>query len=313
MPDLGSIREVPLRELWPNEARDFTPWLADHLGTLGGTLGMDLELRRREAEVGDFSLDLLAKDTGSGHNVIIENQLAPSDHDHLGKLITYAAAYEATVIIWICEVFREEHRQALDWLNSNTETDIEFFAVTVDLVRIDDSRPAVRFTPVVFPNEWRRERRREAAGASPKGEAYRVFFQALIDDLRENHRFTNARVGQPQNWYSFASGISGITYSASLVLGDRARAEVYIDVGDAEENKSIFDALHEDRETIERQFGSQLSWEPLDERRACRIAVYRPGSIEASSEELGEIRKWMATNLLKLKEIFGPRLAEVVA
>ena len=193
---LSKIKRLDLREVWPKEASDFTPWLADNIEELGAALGMDLELEAREASVGDFSLDLLAKDLGTSRIVVIENQLTQTDHDHLGKLLTYAGDFGASVVIWVAETIREEHRQALEWLNQRTDTDTEFFGVVVELLQIDDSKPAYDFKPVVFPNEWQKTKRSQAAGrVSSKGEAYRQYYQPLIDELREKHKFTGARLG----------------------------------------------------------------------------------------------------------------------
>lgn len=303
--EFEKIEHVNLRKIWPNEASDFTPWLAENINALGEALGIELELEGCEQCVGDFSLDMLAKDLGSGRNVIIENQLTPTDHDHLGKLLTYAAGYDAAIIIWISEGIREEHRQALDWLNQITGEETSFFGVAVEVLKIGDSKPAFNFKPVVFPNEWQKTKRRSASTVSIRAEAYRAFFQKLIDDLRGNHRFTNARVGQPQSWYSFSSGIQGVYYDASFALGSRVRVDLYIDRDD----KALFDSLRTNKQAIEEAFGQELEWERIDERRASRIAVYRLGSIDAPDEQLKDIHSWVVSNLLKFKEVF-PRWIE---
>ena len=148
MVDLGAIERVDLREVWPHEAQDFTPWLAENLDKLGEALGLDLELQSAEAAVGPFSLDVLARDSGSDRPVIIENQLETSDHDHLGKLLTYAAGYDAYAVVWLTREFRDEHRAALDWLNQRTVEDTAFFGVVVEAWQIDGSRPAPHFRTV---------------------------------------------------------------------------------------------------------------------------------------------------------------------
>lgn len=308
----GNLKKVELRSIWPNEAYDFTPWLAKNLDSLGGAIGKELEFSESEASAGDFSVDILARDLGTGHPVVIENQFGNTDHDHLGKLLTYASGFDAGIVIWIAESLREEHRQALEWLNQRTNLDTQFFGVIIEILQIDDSQPVYNFKPVVFPNEWRKSQKSKTEKAlSSRAEAYQGYFQKLIDILREKYSFTGARVGQPQNWYSFASrlsGLSGITYGTSFALGSRVRAELYIDQGDAEENRHLFEYLMSDKEQIEQGFGEPFEWEPLDEKRACRIAVYRPGSIENSEEVLDEIRNWAIDRLLKLKKVFEPHL-----
>jgi hypothetical protein len=308
----GELKHVALRDLWPHEAMSFTPWLAEHLADLGKALGLDLELTAREAPVGSFSLDLLAHDLGRNRIVIIENQLEPTNHDHLGKLLTYAAGHDASIVIWVAQDFRDEHRQTLDWLNQHTDTNIEFFGVVVEVLRIDDSRPAFNFKLVAFPNEWRKQNVGEPVGQlSLRGEAYRTFFQPLIDDLRTKHHFTNARIAQPQSWYAFASGVNGCAYSACFALGHRARVELYLDRPNADVNKHVFDELYTQRDAIEAAFSESLSWERLDDRKASRVAVYRAGSIEDAAATLEEIRRWMIEHLLRMKSIFGPRLTHL--
>ena len=193
---LATIDKVDLREVWPNEAADFTPWLAENIAELGGALGMDLAVQAREAPVGTNRLDLLASD-GSGRTVVIENQLGITDHNHLGQLLTYMAGFDANVIVWIARNFRDEHAEALSLLNRRTGEDTEFFGIEVELWSIDKSRPAVNFKLVTAPNEWGKQTTSNPpAGTSERSERYRDFFQGLIDTLREEHHFTNARKAQ---------------------------------------------------------------------------------------------------------------------
>lgn len=305
----GKIKKLNLRDIWPHERKDFSPWLSDNIDALGEALGMELELQSTEAPVGDFSLDLLAKDLGTGSTVIIENQLTQTDHDHLGKLLTYAAGYNASTVVWVADLIRDEHKQALEWLNQRTDEETQFFGVVVEVIKIDDSKPAYSFNPIVSPSEWRKSKKREISGTvTPRGEAYRNYFQSLIDELREKYQFTNAKIGQPQSWYVFSSGVSNIPFAACFGPVGKARTELYIDVGDGEKNKALFDWLYEQRDEIQSKVGQELEWERLDDKRASRIAVYRKGSIQSDEEELMDIKAWHIENLLQFKKVFTPLL-----
>lgn len=302
------------REVWQHEAFDFTPWLAENIGLLGNALGMDLELTGIEAPVGDFSVDLVAKDLGSGGQIVIENQLTATDHDHLGKLITYAAGVDAQTIVWLADTIREEHRQALDWLNQRMDVQTRFFGVVIEVLQIDDSKPALNFKIVVFPNEWRKATQRQRTmPASGRSEKYRAFYQTLIDYLRENHRFTGARLGQPQNWYSFASGYSGVGYSLFFTSGNKVRAEVSLNHRDANRNHFVFDALQKEAQKLGDEFGEQLEWERVDDRKGSRIGVYTDGSIEDDDQSLELLRRWSVERLLALRRCFDEPLGRVLA
>jgi hypothetical protein len=260
-----------------------------------------------EASVGDFACDIEAREVGTNRPVIIENQLESTNHTHLGQLLTYAAGLDAAVVVWISPEFRDEHRQAIDWLNRHTDDQIDFFGISLEILRIDGSKPAVQFRPVAFPNTARPG----SIAISETGSVYQRFFQPLVDDLREKHHFTNARAAQPANWISFTSGTPRIGYNASFARGGRLRAEVYIDVGNKIGNKAIFDSLHSQREVIEKAMGEELVWERLDNRRASRIsAVLDNASVENADEKGDELRSWLIGHLLKIKSVFGTRIAQ---
>lgn len=310
---IGKLNRLNLRRVWPNEASDFTPWLAGNIQELGKVLGMELALEATEASVGDFSLDILAKDLGSGRKVVIENQLTQTDHDHLGKVITYAAGFGASVVIWVSESIREEHRQALEWLNQRTDTETEFFGVVVEVLQIDQSNPAYDFKPIVFPNEWQKAKRTQSAGVvSAKGEAYRQYFQALIDVLRDKYKFTGAKVAQPQNWYTFSIGTTGVTLAAVFTGEGSARVELYINIDVAETNKALFDWLYLRKGQIEEALGFALQWQRLDGKQASRVCVDQPGKIGSNEDELARLREWQVEVLLTFKKLFGPLVKQGV-
>ena len=303
MVNLGTIEQVDLREVWPHEAQDFTPWLADNLDKLGEALGLDLELQSAEAAVGSFSLDVLAHDLGSNRPVIIENQLEVTNHDHLGKLLTYAAGYDAYAVVWLTREFRDEHRQALDWLNQRTDEETQFFGVVVEAWKIDDSRPAPHFRLMAFPNDWQKHTATATRGirsenVSETRERYREFFQSLTDTMRDEHGFTNARTVRGKNYASYGSGFPRIRYAAVFRRGGNAGIEIWDD-------KRKLHHLFNQKESLELALGEPLNWDN-------NIASYRDGSIDDDPETLEEIQDWMVDRLLAFKRVFTPHLQELV-
>jgi hypothetical protein len=212
-------------------------------------------------------------------------------------------------LVFVADEIPVELRRVVEFMNGQMDP-AEVLAVEIKQYVGEESKVLV---PRVMGQTVEAQRKKSGTTNKPseRGEAYREFFQQLIDDLRERG-FTNARLGQPQNWYTFASGLQGIGYGASFAQGGHARAEIYIDRGDAAINKTLFDELVSARKSAEEDFGETLSWERLDEKKACRVAVYRPGSIEDDAQTLEVVRAWMVERLLRLKDVFGWRIAKLL-
>ena len=311
--DLAKIEKISdLRSVWPNEASNFTPWLADNIHLLGEALGMDLEKGDTEAPVGNFSVDILTSDNGNGQLVVIENQLAQTDHSHLGQLLTYMAGRNANVIVWIAERFRDEHRAALDALNERTGEDTQFFGIEVELWQIDNSRPAVNFKLVATPNGWSKQTGGRRSALSEEEESFRTFFQELVDSLTPTLRWSNRKLHQRVHRFSAGHGRKADFRASFSRDKERCRVEVCLDGQDGKSNKGLFDHLVEHRVAIEAAIGVGLEWERWDDRPACRISVTRPGAITADEETLVDIQQWMVANLLKFKQAFGPRLDDLI-
>ena len=316
-PNLAKIERVDLREAWPNEAREFTPWLAENIAELGAALGMDLELQEIEAAVGNYSLDILAKDRKTNDVVIIENQLERTDHDHLGKLLTYASGSDANVIVWVSREFRDEHRQALHWLNWGNIDQRQFYGIVVELWRIGDSALAPHFDLVERPRDWPKERRpivpEESISVSNHDQPYKAFFQDLIDALQtSNFEAAIGRTGRPLSLAFFASGIRGFKYMTHFDEGRTAQVSLMIDAGDRETNVALLENLEQSRDQFDYEFGLELYWDRMEGSKVCRIAVVRPGSISDNEDTLGVIKLWMVDNLLKFRDVFGPRLVDLM-
>jgi hypothetical protein len=286
-PTLGRLVPVALREVWAHEALDFTPWLLANADALGEALDMDLEITIAEHPVGGFSLDLIATDLRSNERVIIENQIETTDHAHLGQLLTYAGGTDPVNIVWIAAEFRDEHRAALDWLNQRTDADTRFFGVEVRAVRIGDSLPAPLFHVVAKPNDWgksiRTQARSQEGSASEKNLLYATFWDRYLTRVTKEHPdWTRARKPPAQNWFPTRSGVSGVQFTVSF--GRRGlQSELYFDHPDPTANIAMFEALHGLRDAIESAYGGTLSFEPLTDRKACRIADHRPGEITDSA------------------------------
>ncbi|HMW49207.1 MAG TPA: DUF4268 domain-containing protein [Cellvibrionaceae bacterium] len=302
--EFGKVISVPLRDLWQGEATHFTPWLAKNLDILSEKIGLELDLEEVEASAGDFSVDIVARDLSTNKLVVIENQYGLTDHKHLGQVVTYSSELGAAIVIWIAESIRPEHKRAIDFLNNNLKSSLQLYAIEAGIIKIDDSKPAFELNLVCMPNVSALTTSAALESTSETKEKYRTYFQSLIDELRINHHFTNAKAGQPQNWYTFSSENSKIyKYSTSFAHGGRVRAEIYLDSGNKEKNEAIFDSIYQNKIAIENEFGSSLTWEKLDNKRASRIAIYRDGDIDSDSETLTDIKNWTIANLLKLKKI----------
>ena len=306
MTELGTLQSLDPREVWKNEAADFTPWLSQNLDSLGKAIGVDMELISIEEGVGGFSLDIYARDPNTGHFVAIENQLEQTDHSHLGQLLTYASGVDAKIIIWVSTQVRDEHRKAIDWLNENTSEEIAFFAVQLELLRIGSSLPAPNFKVIASPNGWVKQRQ-SLNIASEKQKMYFNFFSDLLLRVKkEMPNLTNATKVGYDNWFNYKTGRTGFVYSLSFKVGNRFGCEVYIDTGDKENNEMVFDKLLEQKEGIEEKLGN-LEWQRLDNRRACRILrwVDVPNYQEETIENL---KQWALKSLKEFKDTFDQRL-----
>lgn len=307
MPKLGRLEKVDLRSVWEHEAHDFTPWLRYNIVLLAEAVGLELDLVETESPAGDYAVDLYAKDLNTGRWVIIENQLEQTDHNHLGQLMAYAAGKEAGVIIWISPKFRDEHRQAIDWLNEITDETVSFFGIELELLQVDDSLPAPHFKLVAQPNEWRKISKRPTT--TLRQEAYGAFFTELLDRVKAKHpNLTRAKRAYPQNWSSYPVGRSGFSVNPVFGQSDQFRIELYIDTGDQTENKAAFDALQKDQEAIEAQIGQPLVWQRLDDKRASRIFCDTDGSIDDDPTRLEQLQDWAVDLVATFHKVFKPRV-----
>ena len=320
MQNLAKIERVDLREAWPNEAQNFTPWLAENIAELGEALGMDLEVEQAEAPVGGYKLDILATDLNSNRPVIIENQLEATDHTHLGQLLTYAAGFDAGVIVWVTREFRDEHRQALDWLNQRTGEDTQFFGVAVELWRIAESPPAPHFRLAATPNGWRKSQVKQPGSPrslSASQEQIREFRQGLIEMARKRGiSLRPVTEDRPVHWLIFEYPIPKVRYAAIWYRGIPGFEMIIESKGpDGQEwNQRVFQELKthstEVEQGIRESDDERFVWEPTGAKQRSRVAIYRNGNVYDGADSWDEIQGWAIAKLERFREAFKPYLEE---
>jgi hypothetical protein len=303
---VSRLERVDLRQVWKHEAYDFTQWLQDNADILSDATGLSLVNVEREKAAGDFSIDLVAEDEGGG-KVIIENQLGKSDHDHLGKLITYLTAMEAHTAIWIVADPRPEHVAAVAWLNDSTRS-AKFYLLKVEAVRIGESLPAPLLTLIVGPSVETEGVARAKDEFAERYDTRRRWWSALVarPDAKMHAHITPGRY----HWIGTSSGIRGLNFNYTVTQNECA-AELYIDRGDGleAENKAIFDQLFAHKAEIDGTFGAPLSWERLDDKRACRIRVRVPGGYRSPEEEWPNIQAAQVSAMTRLVAALKPSLS----
>ncbi|MCF6734077.1 DUF4268 domain-containing protein [Blastococcus sp. KM273129] len=310
VPLLGKLETVPVTEVWSHEAYVFTPWLLENADRLGDALGMDLELTVNEHPIGDFYLDLLGHDISTGETVIVENQLQKTDHSHLGQLLTYAAGVdEVSNIVWVAPEFRQEHRAALDWLNTHTQEGTRFFGVQISAVRIGDSAPAPLFTVVSQPNDWAKSKKTAAQSQqqSPgvKGVLYQQFWQELLDRLKAEKLNWSKGKAPTTSHFDMPGGGQGLIWGVSFAKDSRLRSELYFDNASAQQNQAMFARLLDVREQFEAEYGGQLHFDPLEGKKACRIEDQTGPAAVDQRESWPAYLDWMVETQTRLRRAFA--------
>ena len=303
MIELSKLVQIPLREVWKHEALDFTQWLAlpANIELLSDTIGVNITETQTEVGVGQFHVDILAEDE-HGRKIVIENQLEPTNHDHLGKIITYASGLQAEVVVWIVERAREEHEQAINWLNENTTEDANFFLLQIEAWKIGDSRPAPRFNIVAKPNDWAKTVKQSATGntISDLKLKQQDFFELLRKYGEDNAQVVRSwRKTQPQHWYDISIGTSQAHLSATINSRDLlVGMEVYIS-----NNKELFHKLFGHKDSIENQLDMQLDWQELPDKKASRIIATRQGNF-LDEQESQELIQWLVETADRFSKVF---------
>lgn len=302
---LGKLEKIEnLRSVWKHEAYDFTNWLAEseNLSILGDEIGIEISLIETEASVGSFHVDILAQEENTGRKIIIENQLEATNHDHLGKVITYASGYDAEIIIWVVKDVREEHRQAIDWLNEHTDERLNFFIVKVELWKIGDSPCAVKFNVISRPNDWAKKVKKGTGNENlTKTRALQLEFWEEFRNFAINGN-TSLRISKafPQHWYDMTYGVSGSSIILTMNTQQKVMGcEIYIP-----NSMEMYEQFERRKDDIESELGFELEWMDLPNKKASRIRIFKEADINKRSEWT-QYFGWLKENAENFQEVFS--------
>lgn len=287
MESIGRIRRIPLKDVWPHEAHNFTPWLEANIDVLNDVLDINIvSLEREHRTESAFRVDLMAEDE-SGMSIVVENQYGRSNHDHLGKLLTYLSATFAKAAIWIVEHPSPEHVAAVTWLNETNSA--RFYLLKLEVVCIGDSAPAPLLTVIVQPSEDIASLGEVRASETERHALRQRWWTKLLE--REDAKLHSAITAGPHSYIGTSSGLRGLGLNYAIRQND-CSVELYIDRGrDKNElNQAIFDELHAHKEEIEQTFGDKLSWEALEAKRACRIKYAMDGGYKSVEDDWQRIQ-----------------------
>ena len=302
---VGRLEIVPLREIWTHEAYDFTSWLFENFDVLNEQIGLTINPIEKEKSVGPFSVDIWAEDA-NGRAVVIENQLTKTDHDHLGKLLTYMSNLSAKVAIWISTDPRPEHVTAINYLNEVVPHDTQFYLLRLRAFRIGESAPAPLFTVEAGPSEGR------TAGGEVKKEfaerdkiRYKFFEQLLLKSNKKSNIFNSVSPVGYQNWVNAGAGKAGVMWTF-VVMKKTSKVEFFLCHSDYEINKSRFEKLLSNKDDIEEKFDEDLNWDFNESRKQQYIrTTCSLGGLD-DEERWQDIQQDLIDRLVRLEMAIGP-------
>jgi hypothetical protein len=301
---LSRIVKINPRDIWRHEALDFTQWLSkdENISLLCEELDINLENIRSEASAGRYNVDIVADDSDTNRKVIIENQLECTDHKHLGQLLTYASAYDASIIIWVVTDYTEEHRQAIDWFNKNISEGINFFLVHLEVYKIDESNPAPKFTIICEPNNWGRTVK--SSGEGNMASDTKLLQKEFWDSLKEYN--ISKRLGvnfnqtpRPQHWYNLSIGSSKCHIGLTInTIKKCFGCEVYVS-----SDRLVYDKFFGNKDFIESELGYELEWMELPDTVAFRIKVSVDGDVRDRTSWENHF-EWFSSRSIEFSRVF---------
>lgn len=297
--EFEKLTEVDIKTIWPNERKDFSKWLSkkENIQLLGDEICLTLSNIEIEVPVGMFRCDLVAKDEITNTKVIVESQLTPTDHDHLGKIITYASGLDAGVIIWIVKEAKEEHRSAIQWLNQKTNKEIAFFLVEIHAYKIGNSTPAPKFLVLEKPNGFVR------IAQMNKHQVEKFKFLKKLDEyntLKNKPLDIKIRNMYKDVWFDVPLKCNGAHITILANNKNRIKIIVYID-----KNKPLYEYLS----LIEAIQKLQLNSPKNDKKESSNVFYHVIDKDFTNPNNREQIFKQIVNKTLEIKEIFETYIA----
>lgn len=302
--NLGKLeKKTNLREVWKNEATDFTKWLAkeNNIKLLSEELGFNITVDETEASTGRYNVDIKAHEEETDKTIIIENQLEMTNHDHLGKVIVYSAGFDADIQIWIVKDVRDEHKQAVDWLNEHSDEHINIFLVQIELWKIGDSQIAPKFQIISKPNNWAKAIRKNVSKNMSNASTIQLNFWEDFKNYCEEKKVSFSLIKPlPQHWYNIFIGSSDchldLTYNTKK---HEIACELYIN-----DNKDLYYSLEKYKGEINNAISHNLDWMALEGKKASRIKLVSNLDVDPNMESWDEAFEWMSSTVELFKNTF---------
>lgn len=206
------------------------------------------------------------------------------------------------MVVWIVKQAKEEHRSAVEWLNNNTRSGIDFFLIELHAYKIGDSDPAPKFEVIEQPNDFIKSSKSSSSGdATNKSQSERVaFWMQFNDEIVAHGKPFNTRKATTDHWYNVAIGNSNCHIGITLVNSDSfVGVELYIP-----DNKDLYDSLYEKKDDIEKQIDFDLSWERLDGKKASKIIHRIPGLDFDKKDNYPQLMDEIIKKVIVIRDVF---------
>lgn len=313
--NISRAETVQLRCVWPREQQDFSQWLVKNIDFLNDHLPFDVDADSLAAEqsAGDFYVDVIGdavRPGGESFKVVIENQLEETDHKHLGQVLTYVSAFDASAAIWISARARPEHAKAIQWLND--ESNIEAWLFNIEVITIDGSSPAPILRQIIGPSALSAKVKQEKRATEAYKAQKLAFWTQCLPIIKSSSTEVGLFVGREPSGNPYQSQRAdgpASAYWQAWVTSHGSWICLRIHGESKDESAHYFDQLHAQEEDVETTFGDDLTWDSLPDATGSVIRWDNPvaGGYQDSPETWDGASKQLGEALSQFVKAFvGP-------